>query len=390
MKNLFPLLLLPYLVLYPLPSLSQEEANAPIRQHSITIGKLQKEISNHENKIQQTDQQEVNLLVEMEAIDQKVVAQHQLIEKIRQLIDNQEQLILDKENELKLITVEQQVIRDHLQKRLKAYYLMGKTGVLSITFSSENLPDLLVFNDSFRELLTYDQEIITSFRESVAKVQRAKQSHQLEKTVQLGFLQRADSEKTKLAALHQEKQQLLTRVTTQKGLYQQALKEMQKAEGNLISALTNLKKKEEKKTRGFLLSKGRLQAPVSGKLIATFNPRQTGDSQESISLTQGITIQTAEGAQVHAVYRGKVIYAGYMRGYGKMVIIDHGLQYYTVTARFDKLICKEGEQVKQGQLIGLTGDIATLFGKGMYFEVRQGATPLDPLEWLAPNAFKQP
>lgn len=387
MKNFFPLLLLPFLLIFPQSSPCQEQEDSSIQQHTITIGKLKREISSHEDKIQQTDQQEINLLAELEAIDSKVAAQQQLTQKIKQLVHNQEQLILNKEKELELIKEEQRDIRTHLQKRLKAYYLMGKTGFLSITFSSENLPELLIFNDSFRDLLTYDQEIIASFRESVAKAQRAKQSHELEKTVQLGFLQRADSEKNKLAALHQEKQQLLTRVKNQKGLYQQALKEMQKAESNLISALTDLKKEEEKKTRGFLLNKGRLPPPVFGELIATFNPRQSGDSQETISLTQGITIQTAEGAKVHAVHPGKVIYAGYMRGYGKMVIIDHGLQYYTVTARFDELMCKEEDPVKRGQLLGLTGDIATLFGKGLYFEIRQGSIPLDPLEWLAPNSF---
>ena len=65
-----------------------------------------------------------------------------------------------------------------------------------------------------------------------------------------------------------------------------------------------------------------------------------------------------------------------------MIIVDHDLQYYTVTARLDDLKVHEGETVTQGQVIGTAGEMATLFGKGLYFEIRHGSIAEDPLPWL--------
>ena len=91
-------------------------------------------------------------------------------------------------------------------------------------------------------------------------------------------------------------------------------------------------------------------------------------------------------AEVRAVYGGEVIFAGYMRGYGKLVIIDHDLQYCSVSARFDDLAVREGDRVSQGQVLGTTGEVATLFGDGLYFEIRRGTVAEDPLLWFRTGA----
>jgi septal ring factor EnvC (AmiA/AmiB activator) len=120
-------------------------------------------------------------------------------------------------------------------------------------------------------------------------------------------------------------------------------------------------------------------------LVGRFN--QTPADEEDAIFANGITINTPTGTEVRAVFAGEVIFAGYMRGYGKMIIIDHDQQYYTVTARFDDLRVREGDQVSQGQVIGTAGEMATLFGKGLYFEIRHGTVAEDPLAWLRPRSF---
>ena len=73
-----------------------------------------------------------------------------------------------------------------------------------------------------------------------------------------------------------------------------------------------------------------------------------------------------------------------------MVVIDHGFNYYTVTSRLDTIMVKEGDKVDRGTLIGSTGDMATLFARGLYFEIRTGSTPLDPLQWLKAGTYAIP
>ena len=66
-----------------------------------------------------------------------------------------------------------------------------------------------------------------------------------------------------------------------------------------------------------------------------------------------------------------------------MVIIDHGMDYYSITSRIEEISVKEGDIVEEGDVIGTTGNIATLFEKGLYFEIRHGTQPVDPLEWIS-------
>jgi len=76
-----------------------------------------------------------------------------------------------------------------------------------------------------------------------------------------------------------------------------------------------------------------------------------------------------------------------MSGYGRVVIIEHDQEYYTITARLDDLKVEEGDSVRQGQIIGATGETVTPFGRGAYFEIRHDTQPENPLDWIRPGAF---
>jgi len=353
--------------------------------HAINVGKLRNEISLHEEKIDQSGQQELSLLDELDRMDEKITKQKGKIDGFKKQIREQEQVISAKEKELTAITQKNEALQQHLTKRLKSFYLMGKTGFFNISFSSKTLPDLLLTNDAFHSLVTYDQSLFAAYRESVTAIERVKRSHELEKTVLENFLADADKERLALQQTNDEKNSLLKRVQTQRGLYEQALKEMKKAENNLTSTLTSSNRPQEQKTLAFSLSKGKLPPPVWGQVISRF--KQASPNSEDTTFTNGITINAPERTEAYAVYDGEVIFAGIMRGYGKMVIIDHDQQYYSVTARFNELKVKEGDLVKQGQIIGLTGKNATLFGKGLYFEIRHGEVAENPLDWLRPGTL---
>lgn len=376
-----------FFLLLPLNSAraDSQPSDPPIERHTINIGKLRKAIQRHQEKVSETGRKEKTILEEIESVDARIEEQRKKIALIEQQIQEQEALIAAKEREIETINQEKEALQQHLIQRLTSYYYMGKINLLNVTFSQENLPDLMVFNDAFRSLVTYDREVFNAYRQKKSAVQQAKQAHELEKTVKLSFLHQSEEEKKALDFIAEEKNTLLHKTKNQKNLYAQALTEMRKAEGDLTSTILELKEKQEKKSKGFLNSKGTLPPPVAGSLLSPF---QQGKEQDS-PLSNGITVTTDDGTKVHAIYEGKVIYAGYMRGFGKTVIIDHGHLYYTVTARLDALMIEKGDAVNAGQLIGTTGNIATLFGRGLYFEIRHGSTPMDPLAWLKPGAYGQ-
>jgi septal ring factor EnvC (AmiA/AmiB activator) len=284
--------------------------------------------------------------------------------------------------ELLLALEREDIVAVQLKSRLLPYYLMGEVGFLNVAFSNKNLPELIIFHDSYKKLLEHDQKIITKYRETISLLEGASLARETEKVLLETFISQNRNEQVRLDEIREEQQKLLVRIQSQKGLYEQAVREMQRAEAGLTRSLVSLKKKHKNKSRGFLINKGSLPWPVEGRVVAGFNETVDGISRKCI------IIATKEGAEVFSIFAGGVIFTGYKTGFGNMIIIDHGLQHYTVTARLDTILVKEGQQVSSKQKIGTTGDLATLFSKGLYFEIRHGSERLDPLKWMSRGTDK--
>lgn len=373
-----------FVALLPSGPLAETDDETAAPSTVITIGKLRQEIATHQEKIDQTGKEERSLLDELAALDDKLSQQKAKIATLQTRINEQEEVIAAKEQELTAIAKKNEALQQHLLKRLRSFYLLGRTGFLSIVFSKNTLPDLMLANDAFHSLSTYDQAIFAEYRASIAAISQVKQARELEKSVQEHFLADAAKENGLLQQIATEKNGVLSRIQTEKGLYQQAVREMKKAESSLLATLSKPSAAPEHKPVGFLAQKKKLPPPVWGKVIRHF---QEPAANEDTTFANGITIQPPEQSEVFAVYGGVVIYSGYMSGYGRMVIIEHDQQYFTITARLDDIQVLEGDTVKQGQIIGTSTDVANLFGRGLYFEIRHGAQPENPLEWIQPGAL---
>jgi septal ring factor EnvC (AmiA/AmiB activator) len=129
--------------------------------------------------------------------------------------------------------------------------------------------------------------------------------------------------------------------------------------------------------------RGRLAQPVTGSLAADFG-RVVDDEFRTETFRKGVEFEAPIGTPVSAVASGHVRFAGRFRGYGNLIILDHGDQYFTVSAHLSRVDVAIGQSVAIGEQIGLVGESGSLVGPLLYFEVRRGGTPLDPREWLAP------
>ena len=97
---------------------------------------------------------------------------------------------------------------------------------------------------------------------------------------------------------------------------------------------------------------------------------------------KGIEISAKQGKEIKAIYGGKVLYADWFKGYGNIVIIDHGDSYYSLSAHLSKILKRTGDRVEAGEVIALAGDTGSLKGPCLYFELRHHGKPLNPLHWL--------
>jgi septal ring factor EnvC (AmiA/AmiB activator) len=97
---------------------------------------------------------------------------------------------------------------------------------------------------------------------------------------------------------------------------------------------------------------------------------------------KGIDIKAGKGQPVRAVRMGKVIFSGWFKGYGNMMIIDHGDHYHTLYAHAEELFKAKGEYVEAGEVIATVGDTGSMKGPGLHFEIRHHGKAVNPMKWI--------
>ncbi len=362
-------------------TLEKQSIKKDIQKYRINISKLKEGIASQQLQIQSSKEKKRNLLDELAQIESRLFSQLKKLHDLEAEMNKQEYLIGVKETELQKSQRAKKAVQHHLQERIRAYYKMGEIGVANVAFSTESMPQMLKFRDSFTSLIEYDKSLIKKYRKSIYELQQAKETLNLEKTVLHDFLSQAKIEQEATKTIKLEKETLLKQIETQKELHEQAVMEMEKVADNLSNSLDALKRKDTLLDQGFLVDKGKHPAPLSGKVTALFGQERKNRLGVK-GKTKGITIATEGTNRVHAIFDGEIRYASYLYGYGNTIIIDHGYQYFSIISRLEKLLVKEGATVNQGDIIALTGDTATLMEEGVYIEIRHGSTPLDPLQWL--------
>ena len=121
--------------------------------------------------------------------------------------------------------------------------------------------------------------------------------------------------------------------------------------------------------------------PVKGRVVSFFGPYKNRKFNV-LNFNSGIEIKADRGEPVRSVRAGRVLFAGWFKSYGNMIIIDHGSHYYTLYAHAQELFRAKGDHVETGEVIATVGDSASLNGTNLYFEVRRRGKPMDPLAWL--------
>jgi len=128
--------------------------------------------------------------------------------------------------------------------------------------------------------------------------------------------------------------------------------------------------------------KGKLAWPLEGRVITPFGFEKHPDFN-TVVMNKGVEISPAKGRSlILSVHAGKVVYADYFQGYGNLLIVDHGMTYYTLYGHCAEFLAAVGDMVRAGQPLAVVGDTGSLKGECLYFELRFKTKALDPLQWL--------
>jgi septal ring factor EnvC (AmiA/AmiB activator) len=129
------------------------------------------------------------------------------------------------------------------------------------------------------------------------------------------------------------------------------------------------------------LMRGKLAWPLGGKVISSFGKKKSARFN-TYTMNNGIEIKPEQSDEVKAVGAGEVIFCDYFKGYGNLLIIQHAGNFHTLYGHCASFLKKLGDWVGTGEAIAVAGNSGSLYGKALYFEIRQNLKPLDPLLWL--------
>jgi len=387
-----------------------KEQQHEIIEKNVRIRKLQEGIIDHKIKILGSRKKERTLLGDLEKIEKELQVQKNMLATLRTKSEKQELLLSDKQEYLRQVLAEKRAHQVHVKNRLAAYYRMGSVGLMNVVFSSQSLPELLDFKEYFALMVQYDHTIIQKYLAQLNESNRAREEHAREKLRLMKLVDEVSENEKQLNRIREEKNFLLKQVNTEQHLYEQAVIEIEDAAADLAATLHRLQtavepqpvamqpssKTETKKKdleqeapvvrEGFPAQKGLLDPPVLGTVITHFGQNVKGKFDSS-TIANGIDIRVKNGVEIKAVYDGKIIHSGYLRGYGNLMIIDHGQQYFSLISRATEFYKKEGTKVAAGEIVGMTGEKDPLYGEGLHFEIRKGSNPEDPILWLKKDAL---
>lgn len=372
--------------LFPFDSfLITESFSAVLEQGSVLkksqIEQIESDLSREKEQFLKYDSKEKDLLIQLSDIEKTIEEKRVFLREIQDKIkDNKEQVNI-KQKELASIKDSMAQTEKSLAKRLIAFYKYAKRGYLYMISTTESIDQLnsrmkyigLILNDDYQimkkmsqEYATYNEEIskIEQYLETVAKLKETESSRYL------SIKEDLEKKVILLAKIHKEKE-----------FYGTAVQELELAAQNLKQTIINVEKEQNTETirlEGFSHLKGKLPLPLEGKIIKDTAALETGNRGDQ----KGIYILGNLGVDISSVYSGRIDFSDQVKGYGQVVIINHGSRFFTIYTNLLNREKESGETVKEGEIIGQVGETGLPIGSGLYFEIRQGGTYLDPMDWL--------
>ena len=353
-----------------------------IENTSEKLESIQKRIGTTRERIEKTEKEELSILGTLEGMDRKI---SRLGSRIKALTSEEKNLtarILESEKKIRQIRAKREKSASRLSARAAALYKAGHVSYLEVVLNASGLEDLQRRVFYLKSLARYDSDL---FALATDLFRREKEQMEELKTSKSRLVDARREIEENLSALSREKKDknlLLAEVKDRKNRNAQLLAELESSAGHLRELLDALEKEAATGQSAFSTLKGSLKKPVSGQVVISFGPNRS-ERFNTYTLSNGITIESAEGTPIRSVYRGRVLYADWLKGYGRIIIIDHGGGYYTLYGHLAELKAQVGQEVEAEQVIGLVGDSGSLEGAGLYFEIRHHGKPVDPKPWFS-------
>lgn len=360
-------------------------AHQDISEYEKRLAKLAEQIKELQATINKDEKKETSVLSRLDRIglNKRLIRKEILLYNTR----------LEKSNK-ELSSIKQRISqlkkklegeRQSIEKILVTMYKFGKFSFLQSIFQAKDMGTFISENKHLTLLAQYQQNIISDYQNTLAELNTTEAAQETKKDEISTLIQNARQKKQELDAQERKNKALIQEIKRNRSTYMQTLEEMKERSEQLQIFIKNLLKQEV--SLPFPLvplyeKKGKLPWPLEGEIVTRFGI-QRHPRFRTITMNNGIEISPGKkGIIVKSVHPGKVVYSDYFKGYGNLIIIDHGMTYYSLYGHCADFLVKKGEFVMSQHPVAFVGDFGSLEGITLYFELRFKTKPLDPLQWL--------
>ncbi len=358
-----------------------------IEKEKHTLERLKKEIRKTRKKRDQSRKKHDAVLQSIERLDRQLHKERQEATAI-----NREIKQIDRE--LNRIGTQLTTLQSHINDqnavigtRLRRLYMEGRAGWVYPLVAADSYARFQRRLMYLSSLATWERHLFEEYQREVAQNKRLHAQREKIRESLVARKGRVDKKMEVIRGIKSQKRVVLASLKKTTQSHEQMLRTLDQAENRKDALLKKLEQRSQsaaesvKKRSKNSFQRGALLWPATGDLVGVFG-RQKHQTFDTYVEKKGIEIATSEGTAIWAVSGGDVVYADWLRGYGLVVILDHGNNYFTFYAHASKLLVMEGKTVAKGDVLGETGSSGLTNRTILYFELRKGTRPVNPLEWL--------
>lgn len=363
---------------------------------------IKSQIREKQKLLKQTKKAETKVSTELVQIDKSLKEKESTLSHLSNELKVVESGLINTQGQIQLLVTELNRRKEQISKRVASVYKAGEMGNLRIFFSSGSVPEMLENRRYMQSVLGHDRKLFQDYQDKLAELNTMKTSLEKEASKKELLTEKIKAKKEEIEEEKSKKSAHLSQIRQEKKSYQVSLNELQANARRLQSMVERLEARSRKSynvkndkkpvisgnypqppvsDKGFGSQRGRLSMPVSGELVSRFGKHKHQEFN-SFTFNNGISIAAAMNADVHAVFDGEVIFADKFKGYGNMLIIDHGGGYFTLYAHNSRINKKIGATVRKNETVAQVGDTDSTRGAQLYFEIRYQGKPVDPSPWL--------
>ena len=364
-------------------------AAAALAEEILDLDALRDAILESRDRVGQHERQERAILEQLAESDRLLAALAREVREAAAAAERAREQAIGFERKSRLSRKRLDETRDAMSRRVVALYKAGQVGPVGLLFASETLRELLARASALRTLVEYDASLLVRYREYLAAYEDLEQRANLAESLRGEAAARLKKRSGQLSQERVARRSILHRVRRDRTSERALLVELEKAARALEDKLEALGDASESAPavvgQRFARRKGRLLPPLDSEIDLGFGKVVDAEFRTE-TFRKGVEFAASGGESVRAVAPGAVRFAGWFRGYGELVIVDHGDEYFTVSGHLDQIFVQVGDAVSEGDTLGSGGETGSLTGPSLYFELRHGSQPEDPVSWFAPGS----